>query len=151
MKLTDHDLKQIDHSTLNRLSPEQVLSLSHQMIDDLKEARERLNQNSNNSSRPSGSMPPWTSSDTQNPSDPADQDNADTDDVDPVIQDPIDEHDDEHVSPEKVSLDSASDTLRLTDKQPPEEESPAPTLPIQPDPVKRVAGKQKGALGCGRT
>jgi len=147
MKLTDHDLKQIDHDTLNRLSPEQVLSLSHQMIDDLKEARDRLNQNSNNSSRPSGSMPPWTSNETQNP---ADQDNADADDVDPVIQDPTDKNDDDHVSLEEVSLDSTLKT-GLIDKQPPEKESPAPTPPIKPDSDKRVAGKQKGAPGYGRT
>lgn len=83
MKLTAHDLKQMNKATLARLSPEQLLSISERMLDDLQEAMDRLNQSSNNSSRPPSSTPPWDSNDTNNSADPANQDNAD-DDTDPV-------------------------------------------------------------------
>ena len=76
MKLTAHDLKQMNKSTLARLSPEQLLSISERMLDDLQEAMDRLNQNSNNSSRPPSSTPPWDSNDTNNSADQANQDNA---------------------------------------------------------------------------
>ena len=35
------------------------MQLTNRLVDDLKEARERLNQNPSNSSRPSGSQDPW--------------------------------------------------------------------------------------------
>lgn len=148
MKLTDHDLKQIDHDKLNRLPPEQVLLLSHQLIDDLKEARERLNQNSNNSSRPSGSMPPWTSNDTQNPTDPEDQNQADA--VDSVIDDLLDDADDDYISPENGSLDAENKKTDLVDKNQLKKESD-PIPPANLDPIKPLAGKQKGSQGFGRT
>ena len=59
MQLTDHDLSQIDHDTLDALPEGSLRGLSKRLLDDLKEARERLNQTPENSSRPSGSMPPW--------------------------------------------------------------------------------------------
>lgn len=59
MKLSGHDLKQINDDTLDRLTEEQLRTLSKLMLADLKETTDRLNQNPNNSSRPSGSMPPW--------------------------------------------------------------------------------------------
>jgi len=62
MRLTDHDLKQIEREYLASLSPEQLLHLSEKMLDDLRDARERLNQTPQNSSRPSGSYAPWEQS-----------------------------------------------------------------------------------------
>lgn len=59
MKLSGHDLKQINNDTLERLTEEQLRTLSKLMLSDLKEAIDRLHQNPNNSSRPSGSMAPW--------------------------------------------------------------------------------------------
>ncbi len=59
MHLTDHDLKQIHQEYLASLSPEQLLHLSEKMLDDLRNARDRLNQTPQNSSRPSGSYAPW--------------------------------------------------------------------------------------------
>jgi len=59
MRLTDHDLKQIDEEYLGSLTPEQLLNLSGKMLDDLRDARDRLNQTPANSSRPSGSYAPW--------------------------------------------------------------------------------------------
>ena len=59
MKLKDHDLRQIDSKYLASLEPEKLLEVSSKLLADLKEARERLNQTSQNSSRPSGSFAPW--------------------------------------------------------------------------------------------
>jgi len=59
MQLSDHDLSQLDEDDLLNL-PEAVLRrLSVRLLTDLKEARERLNQNSRNSSRPPSSESPW--------------------------------------------------------------------------------------------
>lgn len=76
MRLTNHDLKQIDHDYLASLSPEQLLNLSGKMLDDLRDARDRLNQTPQNSSRPSGSYAPWeqaTFSDKEKESDAPDE------------------------------------------------------------------------------
>jgi len=63
MRLTDQDLKQISQDYLARLSPEQLRNLSGKMLEDLREARDRLNQSPQNSSRPSGSYAPWEQAD----------------------------------------------------------------------------------------
>ncbi len=62
MKLKDQDLKQIDKDYLKRLPPEKLLEVSGKLLEDLKEARERLNQTPENSSRPSGSFSLWEGS-----------------------------------------------------------------------------------------
>ena len=59
MQLTDHDLKQINQEYLAALSPGHLLHLSSKMLADLRDARDRLNQTPQNSSRPSGSYAPW--------------------------------------------------------------------------------------------
>jgi len=59
MKLKDHDLKQIDKDYLGGLPPDKLVEVSLKLLEDLKEARDRLNQTPHNSSRPSGSYAPW--------------------------------------------------------------------------------------------
>ncbi len=59
MRLKDHDLKQIDKDYLKSLSPGKLIEVSWRLLEDLKETRDRLNQTSQNSSRPSGSFAPW--------------------------------------------------------------------------------------------
>lgn len=59
MRLTEHDLKQLDEEYLSQLSPAQLLRLSEKLLNDLREARDRLNEGPQNSSRPSGSYAPW--------------------------------------------------------------------------------------------
>jgi len=59
MRLKDHDLKQIDKGYLKSLSPDKLIEVSWRLLEDLKETRDRLNQTSQNSSRPSGSFAPW--------------------------------------------------------------------------------------------
>jgi len=57
--LSDHDLKQMDPEWVQRQSEQTVRGLLGRALEDLKSARDRLNQTPSNSSRPSGSMPPW--------------------------------------------------------------------------------------------
>ncbi|WP_242632958.1 DUF6444 domain-containing protein [Thiothrix fructosivorans] len=51
-QLKDHSLKQLNSQYLAKLTPEELLHLSTKLLHDLKEAREQINQNSNNSSKP---------------------------------------------------------------------------------------------------
>ena len=71
MRLTDHDLKQLSQTYLASLSPEQLLHLSKKMLDDLRDARDRLNQTPQNSSRPSGSYAPWQQTNSGGKKEPA--------------------------------------------------------------------------------
>jgi hypothetical protein len=59
MRLKDHDLKHINRDYLGSLEPDKLVEVSVKLLEDLKEARERLNQTSQNSSRPSGSNASW--------------------------------------------------------------------------------------------
>jgi len=59
MQLSRHDLSQLDGVYLDRLSEVQLRALLEKLLADLKEAYERLDQNSRNSSRPPSSEPPW--------------------------------------------------------------------------------------------
>lgn len=141
MKLTDHDLKQIDDAKLERLSPEPLLIFTKLLLADHKEARDRLNQNSNNSSRPPSSMPPWGSRNSK------EQDNTNTDSID---------HDNQPFDNDALPLeDNDSDKVAqdLPDMQPPlpNEAITTASQPIKPPSVKRSAGKQEGSQGFGRT
>ena len=59
MLLTDHDIKQMGFQYFSGLPFEKLLGLTLKLFEDLKEARDRLNENPQNSSRPSGSFPLW--------------------------------------------------------------------------------------------
>lgn len=70
MQLQDHDLRQLDEAALRQLfelNPSALLGLSERLLADLKEARERLNQNPDNSSRPPSSRDPWSRKDAPAP------------------------------------------------------------------------------------
>jgi transposase len=59
MLLSDHDLRQIDEMYLKSLCSEDLIGVSIRLLNDLKEAKDRLNQNPGNSSRPPSSREPW--------------------------------------------------------------------------------------------
>jgi hypothetical protein len=59
MQLSNDDLSQLDETELLNLSEAELRRISIKLLTDLKEARERLNQNSHNSSRPPSSEAPW--------------------------------------------------------------------------------------------
>ncbi len=58
MYLSDSDLKQLNADRLARLTAPQKEALLIRLLEDLKEARERLRTNSQNSSKPPSSDPP---------------------------------------------------------------------------------------------
>jgi transposase len=63
MHLCDHDLKELDEGYLRGFPVEPLRLLSGKLLADLKEARDRLNQNPSNSSRPSRTRAPWEKDD----------------------------------------------------------------------------------------
>lgn len=73
MNLSDHDLKQIDSDYLSKLTEAQKLRLMEQLLEDLMVARDRLNQNASNSSRPPSSQAPWEQIQTQEKEDVGDK------------------------------------------------------------------------------
>jgi len=58
MRLTDFDLKQMDEKYLAARTQEQLMRLSVRLLEDLKEARDRLNRTPGNSSMPPRSQAP---------------------------------------------------------------------------------------------
>ena len=135
MKLSDHDLQQINPDWLRARTLEELLHVSQKLVDDLKEARERLNRNSTNtstcsvhrSSVPPGSQPPWFH--------PAEETQDEDDDDDTPIPPPPDDKNDS----DKSSADKAD---AQSDKAPKESEPPK---------TRRKPGKQPGAQGFGHT
>lgn len=63
MYLSDFDLQQLDEQKLTALAAEQKDALLVKLLWDLKDARERLKANSQTSSRPPRSDPPWHGND----------------------------------------------------------------------------------------
>jgi len=59
MHLSDHDLRQMDEGWLENLPEDKLRQVSARILQDLKEARDRLNRTPDNSSRPPSSMAPW--------------------------------------------------------------------------------------------
>ena len=59
MHLSDHSLRQIDDAYVRSLDPEALRGLSLRLLADLKDARDRLNQGPENSSRPPTRRAPW--------------------------------------------------------------------------------------------
>jgi len=59
MKISNHSLRQIDEAYINQLGEVEVRKLCVNLVDDLKDARERLGQTSHNSSRPPSSDGPF--------------------------------------------------------------------------------------------
>ena len=121
MKFNDHDLRQIDEGFVESLDLSDLRTLVLRLLEDLKEARERLNQNPSNSSRPPGSQEPW------------------------IVAEIEDEETEKEYDCEKDnSLNEASSDDERKDKT--DQESKR-----KESKKSRKAGKQKGAQGFGRT
>ncbi len=65
MYLSDHDLRQMDEGWLEKLPEDKLRQVSTRILQDLKEARDRLNQTPDNSSRPPSSRAPWEKGQTE--------------------------------------------------------------------------------------
>jgi len=123
MHLSEHSLRQLDRAYLDALDEAALRGLSVKLLDDLKEARDRLNQGPENSSRPPSSRAPW---DRQGGGQASDADaEADAEAADGDRE------------PEPAEAPAA-------------EAKPAEAKPTQTSPA-RKPGKQRGAPGIGRT
>ena len=142
MKLSDHDLRQIDEERINKLSETAVKNLSITLLNDLKEARERLNQNSKNSSIPPSSEAPW---DKASKYEDEKEDAQSLDDFEAL---------DEVIRADKQALGSYGHVEEI-DTRSGSEASPEPEIEVTPAtnkeaPPPRKPGKQPGAQGFGR-
>jgi len=129
MHLSDHSLSQLDEVYIRTLDEEPLRGLSLRLLEDLKEARERLGQNPTNSSRPPSSQAPWDR--------PSASREAPSDDETPHLEADTDQPEATDSSVEEPSArPEAGDSKGEAAK---------------PEPPKRKPGKQPGAPGCGRT
>ncbi len=138
MKIKDHDLRQLNEERLQSLldkDPAALLRVAVLLVDDLKEARERLNQNPTNSSCPSGSQPPWYSSGDDGSSD----DDEETDN----------NHQDEK-SKEKDSASSEEEGSESTSSDKKESDGKTKSGKGSASKPKNKPGKQPGAQGFAR-
>jgi IS1 family transposase len=138
MLISDQQLIQIDEAFLRSLQArdaEAAIRLSIQLAQDLKEARERLNQNPTNSSKPSGCQAPWDKGDSE---DANDQNEAD--DLTSVATD----------NTHLLSSDQSSSTDDTVDHAE-AQTTCAESIDGQQEKDQRNPGKQPGAQGFGRT
>ena len=143
MKIKDYDLRQLNEERLRTLQdkdPVALLQLTNHLLDDLKEARERLNQNPANSSCPSGSQAPWFRVDDENDTEDDEEKAGDSSGKKPEESDSASSGEDasDCVSTEKAEPDSNEQSKKKTEKD----------LSSKP---KNKPGKQPGAQGFGRT
>lgn len=130
MYLSDFDLQQLDEQKLMALPAEQKDALLVKLLGDLKDARERLKTNSQTSSRPPRSDPPWHGHD------PTDK-NVDTAEG---------EGGEMGFAVEDSAASPAAAAEPSEDVAPAAETTPASTADATP----KKAGRQVGALGQSR-
>ena len=140
MKLSDHDLRQIDEERIKTLSETAVKSLSITLLNDLKEARERLSQNSKNSSIPPSSEAPWDKASKYKDDE---EDAQSLDDIDAL---------DNAIHADQPVLESDCRTEETDTPSHSEASLEAEATPVtnQETPRPRKPGKQLGAQGFGR-
>ena len=121
------DLQQLTPEYISKLPPERVAILCEQLRQDLIHAKDRLNQNPSNSSRPPSTRAPWErQSDDEN----------------------IDNSDDKPRSglPEKQPTEPTQENATVTG-----EANQSPQQKQGAESQKRKPGKQLGSQGFGRT
>ena len=111
MWLSDHDLKQIDEDYVRTLEADKLRGLCLKVLADLKETRDRLNQNPENSSRPPSTRAPWE----RRPQD--EEDDGEEEPVgeeEPIAdEEPAEDHEEteqEEVNTEEKSQESSEET-----------------------------------------
>jgi len=114
MQLSDRDLSQLDEEELLNLPEEVLRRLSVKLLNDLKEARERLNQNARNSSRPPSSEAPWEKDVSPNDDTNESEKNQETADSDEKQPRPVKNKDQSAQQDEQ----NAADDKRKPGKQP---------------------------------
>jgi len=140
MKLSDYDLRQIDEERINSLSETAVKDLSVKLLNDLKEARERLNQNSKNSSIPPSSEAPWDKASKYGDEEKDDESSNDIEALDKAI----------HANKRSLTNDCRSDEINSLPLSEASSEPATVTVKAPPQDSPRKPGKQPGAQGFGR-
>ena len=136
MKLNDQQLTQIDVQYIIRLANSDVgalIDLAVTLVNDLKETRERINQNPSNSSKPSGSLAPWDKGPSKG------EQSADVDE------------DDNSASISTPSASDALSDLNKTDESNSDDVDSGDDSPSNEAKAKRKSGRQLGSQGFGRT
>lgn len=136
MKLSDFDLRQLDEKSIHNLSETAVKNLSVTLLNDLKEARERLNLNSKNSSKPPSCEAPWDKASKHGDEDEGDDSLTDIVGLEAIKR-----------APQKTTAESPTDEIA------PLMSSVLPktvAIPAVSSDAARKAGKQMGAQGFGR-
>lgn len=133
--LSDHDIRQMDEAWQSAQSESVVRSLLMRTLEDLRVARDRLGQNSSNSSRPPGSMAPWQRNETKVPSGDSQNEAQDREDA---------------------GVGSADETRMPEGTGPHRDDEDAQAKPSErtkaaPLPIPRRPGRAVGAPGHGRT
>lgn len=137
------DLQQLTPEYLEKLPFERIVSLCEQLRQDLITARDRLNQNPSNSSRPSSTRAPWDRGSKND-------DFEDDEDPDKVIDDPSSSPNSELNDDEKEAETSASNSKNPCNQQPTEEPLKGDKSKKGHEEKKRKPGKQVGSKGFGR-
>ena len=134
MVLKEQELLQIDELFIRKLlekDPDALAGLSINLANDLKEAMERLNQNSSNSSKPSGSLAPWDKGSRDNEEDDEDLEHEEKD----ALRTGTDK---ERPSDDTAGLDTAESKQENCHQQ-------------EDSETQRKPGRQPGSKGFGRT
>ena len=143
MEIPDHSLLQITPEVLGKLNSDDLLKLSVKLLKDLKELHDRLNQNSNNSSRPSGSIPPWEKNNGSNKSADECTESEATESEKATAGEENKKSDQDDLSNE-VSFNNLSASIKALQQSSSENINTENSSPKKP-------GKQKGSPGYGRT
>jgi transposase len=144
------DLQQLTLEYIEKLSPERLITLCDQLRQDLMTARDRLNQNPSNSSRPSSTLAPW---DRQSKN----KDFEDDEDPQEIADDPDSSSksktDDEQEEVEILtpSPKDSNDPQNLVEPQNGDEAQKDGNPEKNGKDKKRKPGKQPGSQGFGRT
>jgi transposase len=123
MRLSDHDLRQMDEGWLENLPEDRLRQVSTRILQDLKEARDRLNRTPDNSSRPPSSRAPWEKGQTKAK---------------------------EEKEPAADKVEGEYET-EMADEDGPSASECEPTQGGRNVEAKKMPGKQPGAKGFGRT
>lgn len=126
LRLTEHDLRQISHEYLGSLPQEKLIKVAENLLDNLKDARDSLNQNPQNSSRPPSSQDPWLRAKLE------------------------EEPESNEKETEAGEFEAQSDLADEPSENNPPDEEQASEKSVRKK-SERKAGKQKGAVGVGRT
>lgn len=142
MEIPNHSLPQITPEVLGKLNSDELLKLSVKLLKDLKELHDRLNQNSNNSSRPSSSIPPWDKDNDRNKI--ADKSRDEVTKLEESKSEEKNKRIDQDDSNNEANFHHLNARIKALNESSGQNRPNEESLPKKP-------GKQKGAPGYGRT